>query len=433
MILKASQRGNGAQLARHLMNDFDNDHITLHEVRGFMAKDLMGAFNEADAISKATCCKQFLFSVSFNPLGQESVSVDDFITAINRAEEVLGLTDQPRAVVFHEKEGRRHAHAVWSRIDAAEMKAINMSFFKTRLNKLSKDLYLENNWELPRGYQENWKNPLNYSLAEFQQAKRIGVEDPREIKQVFHQTFIGSDNLGAFKSALEDSGYYLAKGDRRGIVAVDLHGKIYSVARYAGIKTKELRVKFPDTGHLLSVDETQDMIKKNLSHKMREFMAEQRTQFKEDMRPLMLEKKVLVANHRIERAKLKRAQVIRHRQESKARAAHYRTGILGIFDLLVGKKREVKKQNEIDLARCKKRDLAEREALFHAQHKMRKTLQIRIAAMRANEISKRKKLTNKMADVLNIKRNLQREPGQFHQPNRRRGKNRDDGFEFSMR
>lgn len=34
---------------------------------------------------------------------------------------------QPRAVVFHEKENRRHCHVVWSRIDTEAMKAIPMS------------------------------------------------------------------------------------------------------------------------------------------------------------------------------------------------------------------------------------------------------------------------------------------------------------------
>ena len=42
---------------------------------------------------------------------------------------------------MHEKEGRRHAHVVWSRIDADEMKAINLPHFKVKLRDLSRDLY----------------------------------------------------------------------------------------------------------------------------------------------------------------------------------------------------------------------------------------------------------------------------------------------------
>ena len=36
----------------------------------------------------------------------------------------MGLTDQPRAVIFHEKNGREHAHVIWSRTDTEQMRAI---------------------------------------------------------------------------------------------------------------------------------------------------------------------------------------------------------------------------------------------------------------------------------------------------------------------
>lgn len=121
------------------------------------------------------------------------------------------------------------------------MKAVNLPFFKIRLNSLSKELFLEHGWTLPDGYRENgWKNPLNFTLAEWQQAKRIDL-DPREIKQVFRDAWERSDNLPSFKAALEDRGYFLARGDQRGFVATDIHGEVYSVARMAGVKTKELQ------------------------------------------------------------------------------------------------------------------------------------------------------------------------------------------------
>jgi len=43
----------------------------------------------------------------------ERVSIDTFEAAIEQAEHKLGLDSQPRAVVFHEKEGRHHAKVVW--------------------------------------------------------------------------------------------------------------------------------------------------------------------------------------------------------------------------------------------------------------------------------------------------------------------------------
>ena len=64
MILKGSQRGGGADLAAHLMRTDDNEHVCLHELRGFAADNLRGAFKEAEAISRGTKCRQYLFSLS---------------------------------------------------------------------------------------------------------------------------------------------------------------------------------------------------------------------------------------------------------------------------------------------------------------------------------------------------------------------------------
>jgi hypothetical protein len=61
MILKGSQRGGARQLAAHLLNVKDNDHVALQELRGFLSDDLQGAFDETHAIAKGTRCKQFCF------------------------------------------------------------------------------------------------------------------------------------------------------------------------------------------------------------------------------------------------------------------------------------------------------------------------------------------------------------------------------------
>ena len=42
MILKASQRGGGTQLGSHLLKT-ENEHVEVHEVRGFCADDVKGA------------------------------------------------------------------------------------------------------------------------------------------------------------------------------------------------------------------------------------------------------------------------------------------------------------------------------------------------------------------------------------------------------
>lgn len=143
MILNGNQRSGGMRLAQHLMNAKDNEHVEIHELRGFVSNDLHGAFKEVQAVALGTRCHEYLFSLSLNPPEKERVPVEVFERTIDRIENKLGLTGQARAIVFHEKEGRRHAHCVWSRIDVNQMKAVNLSLYKAKLTEISRDLYLE--------------------------------------------------------------------------------------------------------------------------------------------------------------------------------------------------------------------------------------------------------------------------------------------------
>ena len=54
MILKGSQRGGAAQLARHLLKTDENEHVEVHELDGFIADDLHGALQEIYAVSRGT-------------------------------------------------------------------------------------------------------------------------------------------------------------------------------------------------------------------------------------------------------------------------------------------------------------------------------------------------------------------------------------------
>jgi hypothetical protein len=185
MILKGSQRSGARQLAEHLLNDRDNDHVALAELKGFVATDLRGALAEAHAVSKGTKCRQYLFSLSLNPPKGVEPTEENLRAAADAAGKRLGLEGQPRALVIHEKEGRRHAHVVWSRIDPETMKAVNLPFFKKKLVALSRDLFLEHGWTLPDGLRrDGGKSPLNFTLVEWQQARRQKL-DPHEIKQSF--------------------------------------------------------------------------------------------------------------------------------------------------------------------------------------------------------------------------------------------------------
>jgi hypothetical protein len=254
MILKGNQRANGQELAQHLLNALDNEHVTLHDLRGFMASDLANAFKESEAISLSTKCQQFLFSLSLNSPQAAKVTVAEFEVTIADIERRMGLSGQPRAIVFHEKKGRRYAHCVWSRIDTAKMGAINLPHFMRRLMDINRELYLEHGWEMPAGLRRTEdRKPNAYSHDEAGQAKRV-KRNPEQLKAMFKSCWEMSDSRTSFAAALWEQGFCLARGDLRGFVAVDAHGEVYSLSRWCGVKTKELRSRLGDGADLPDVE-----------------------------------------------------------------------------------------------------------------------------------------------------------------------------------
>lgn len=380
MILKASQRGGGKQLARHLLRTDENEHVETHEVRGFISQDLTGALKEAHAVSLGTRCKQFLFSVSLSPPPQERVSVETFENAIERIEQRTGLAGQPRVVVFHEKEGRRHAHAVWSRIDAETMTAINLPFFKTKLRDLSRDLYLENGWKMPRGLMNSREaDPRNFTLAEWHQAKRAGY-DARDLKAMLQECWAVSDSKAAFMQALKARGFTLAKGDRRGHVALSPEGEVFSVPRAVGKKAQDIEKRLGSPDALPSLEAAKAQLAKDLSASFQRLRREAEEQKRRDLSPLDQQRRAMGQAQRAERAHLKAGQERRWAEETRARAERFDKGIKGLWSRLSGKHAEVQRQNEREAYAALARDRAQRQAVVEAQMRDRQALQAQIKA-----------------------------------------------------
>lgn len=375
MILKASQRGSGGALAVHLLNGHDNEHVEVHAVKGFVAETLAGAMQEAHALSRGTHCQQYLFSVSLSPPKNESVPVAVFEDAIDRIARKLGLEHQPHVIVFHEKEGRRHAHCVWSRIDTKDMKAVNLPFFKNRLMGIAKELYLEHGWTLPQGFiDRNQRNPLNFSLEEWQQAKRLN-DNPQAIKLALKECWAVSDNGNSFAAALERQGFYPARGDRRGYVAVDWRGEVYSLSKWLDVKTRDLRAKLGEAECLPSVDNTRARLDKNLAERIRAFAADIDKSYAPRFSPLKTRRASMRERHDAERQHLADRQQKRQQQEARERQARLHTGLRGLWDRMTGRHARSRKQNEINAYRAHVRDREEKDALIYRQLEQRRVLQ----------------------------------------------------------
>ncbi len=385
MILKASKRSGGRQLGAHLLKTEENEHVEIHEVSGFISDTVMGAMNEAYALARGTKCQQYLFSMSLSPPAHESVRVEVFEKALADIEERLNLTGQPRVIVFHEKEGRRHCHAVWSRIDAETMTAKELPFFKNRLNEIAKQLYLENGWAMPKGFANpKLRDARNFTLDEWQQATRAGL-DPRELKSAVQECWKQSDGAAAFASALEERGLFLARGDRRGFVAVTIDGDVFALARMIDAKSKDVASRLGNPANLRSVDETKQFIGEQIAPRLTRYIAEAKRIAHHNMQPLIAKREALKVQHQAERQAFDKSINARWNEEQRIRSSRLRKGIGGAWDFLTGKYFKVRKQNEIEAKFARERDSHERHALIRAQLEHRQALQELIKESRRKE------------------------------------------------
>ncbi|NQW11387.1 MAG: relaxase [Alphaproteobacteria bacterium] len=439
MILVGNQRGGARDLARHLMKQ-ENERVEVAQLRGFVADDLDGAFRETYAISRGTRCQQYLFSLSLNPPKGAKVRDEDFERAIAKVEAKLGLSGQPRALVYHEKRGddgavRRHAHAVWSRIDVEEMKAIPLPHSRRKLQDVARELYLEHGWTMPRGLAVSGeRDPRNFTLEQWQQAKRAGV-DVRAVKTAFQDAWAISDSKAAFTHALQERGYWLARGDKRGHVAVDHTGEVYAVAKWADVKTAVVRERLGEPDTLPSVADAKIEIARSMQAKMEAFHREVAEREECEKRDAEARRAALKAQQEAERKARAEAAQRRAQEEERARQSQLRTGIAGLWDRLRGERKRQVERNRQDEQAARQRDTTERQQLTAAQLAQRRTLvQERTVQRTFNEATTRelsedastfRRMETDAEAERNARREAFKERRRTEERPRRRGRQRD--------
>lgn len=284
MIIKGKSRSGPVALAKHLGNAEKNERVSLIEARGTVAQDLRGALIELDAYAAGTRCERSLYHAAISPGPPHRLAPEQRDIAINTLEERLGLTGHSRVVVMHEKLGREHIHVVWSRIDLNKMRSVSDSHNYRKHEEVARELERRFGHERVQGAhheRDGVERPdRTPSRAELRQEERTGIKG-KDVKRDVTEAFQKSDGPAAFKAALEDKGYLLAKGDRRDFVVIDHAGGIHSLARRIdGMKAAALR------------DFMTPLERENLPTigQAREFMEERRKQIRGPERDASLER-----------------------------------------------------------------------------------------------------------------------------------------------
>jgi hypothetical protein len=123
-------------------------------------------------------------------------------------------------------------------------------------------------WDVPKGFEKvRTRDPLNYSLAEWQQAKRV-KQHPKAMKAQIQELSAGSDTRQTFESELRRRGFF-PLGDKRGFVGVDWRREVLSLSRTCGAKTKDIKDRLGDSDNLQSTGQAKQWVAQRLEPKVK--------------------------------------------------------------------------------------------------------------------------------------------------------------------
>jgi hypothetical protein len=258
MIAKGNPHNNGPFLACYLAADSKgNERAELAELRGFASKNIFDAFALGQLQAEGTQCRKPFFHVQVRTPEGENLSRAQWQKIADRIERRLGFAGQPRAIVFHEKDGHEHMHLVWSRIDKETMRAIDPGLYKKKLKEVCRALEKEMGLQIVKNDRDPDEKTKPAKRPEFEQSRRLKT-DLKAIRESIRDCWDRSDNGRSFAAALEDMGFLLARGDRRDFVIVDQIGGYHALSKsITGATAKETRARLADVdkASLPSIDQ----------------------------------------------------------------------------------------------------------------------------------------------------------------------------------
>lgn len=245
MIAKGNPHNDGPYLARYLAAISKGDESAeLEELRGFASDNIFEAFALGQLQASGTKCEKPFFHVQVRTPEGEDLSREQWRKVAGRIEKHLGFQGQPRAVVFHRKDGHEHMHLVWSRI-GDDMHAIDPGLYKRKLKEICRKLEKEMGLQQVRNERDP-SEPGTAGRPEYDQARRLKT-DIKAIRAGIRECWERSDNGRSFAAALEAKGLILARGDRRAFVVIDEKGGYHALSkRITGATAKEMLSRLAD-------------------------------------------------------------------------------------------------------------------------------------------------------------------------------------------
>ncbi len=230
-VIKSKIRGHGRQLAAYLTEMGENEEVRILDVDGMAdfdetdLKELLKDFSRNELLTKS---RQGIYHATINPPDEASLVIRDadWLMAADILAEEIGFSCQRRAIVLHQKHGRRHIHVAFERYDHEKSKMIPIDHNYRKQDKARAKLEQVFNLK-----PTSRRNP-----------------DHATVKQDLTALWTQSTNAMTFLNDAKKQGYVIASGyDRIPFMVVNQKGRAFNLVRHLnGIKTKEVRDRFRD-------------------------------------------------------------------------------------------------------------------------------------------------------------------------------------------
>jgi hypothetical protein len=183
---------------------------------------------------------------------------------------------------------------------------------------------------------------------------------------------------------------------------VDYRGEIYAIAKYANVKTREVRDRLGDEKELPSIEQAKNAISVRMTGMLKRKIQEIETSHRLQSASFAFRRSQIVQKQRDERAQFEKDHAMRWEKETIERTQRVSTGFKGIWDRLTGRYGEIRQQNEFETLKAMQRDRAEKDALIFRHLEERQTLHRQQAQARRDHAEQVERLHQDIAAYMKM-------------------------------
>ncbi len=187
------------------------------------------------------------------------------------------------------------------------------------------------------------------------------------------------------------------------------------MAKWSGVKAKDVRAKLKDEDELPSVDEAKEQISRDMALHLTKLKGQQNTAIKNRIAEIEQARLEMNKKYVVERALLLKSQQKRNEEARRIYQERFNKGVRGLLDRLTGKHKRIKQRNEQETEQAEKLDLKEKDSLIFKQQAQRQVLQGRIERLDnlnqkreqvlSKDISQYQEITDRKREVIKFDRN----------------------------